>query len=143
MHAMVDDDEELADEVLFAEFQNLHGSLRAKLGIGPAPARAAAPKPAPRAPGQPSPHMEAAMKAPEAGQAGACDKPDTQRFSFSNMLKAEQLPRDPFDNIDMVTAWPSAKRDAKVKRTASKRARTSAPVAQLNPLEAFARRLYG
>ena len=25
MHAMVDDDEELADEVLFAEFQNLHG----------------------------------------------------------------------------------------------------------------------
>eukprot|EP01045_Picozoa_sp_COSAG04_P028083 COSAG04_NODE_4271_length_2194_cov_1.153699_2_plen_99_part_00 len=85
--------------------------------------------------------MEAAMKAPEAGRAGACYKPDPPRFSFSNMLKANQLPRDPFDNIDMVTAWASAVKIGRIR--VSKRARTSAPVAKLNPLAAFARRLYG
>ena len=90
--------------------------------------------------------MEAAMEAPEAGQAGACYKPDTRRFSFSNMLKANQLPRDPFDNIDMARAWQMAKiqaeRDAaKVQAPApKKRARSSAPERGPPPLQVFARK---
>ena len=78
--------------------------------------------------------MEAAMKAPEAGQAGACYKPDTRSFSFSNMLKANQLPRDPFDNIDMAVAWARAISSQK------KRARSSAPEGGPPPLQVFARK---
>ena len=93
--------------------------------------------------------MEAAMEAPEAGDAGSCYRPDTQQFSFSNMLKKKQLPRDPFDNIDMALAWKHAKDRAKSDAARAqapapkKRARRSAPERVPPPLQVFALKFLG
>ncbi len=93
--------------------------------------------------------MEAAMEAPEAGEAGSCYRPDTKRFSFSNMLKAKQLPMDPFGNLDMADAWAAAKTQAKIDAAKAqapapkKRARRSAPESVPTPLQVFALKFLG